>query len=359
LSVHRTADGRWFSQWRDKNSGKVKKKYFGRGLSAEAAARSEDEARPTRPWQRRTPQRVSPYFFELVNEYLAAKSDEIAATTLDLMIGKMRAVILPELGRLPAIRISAAALDTYVARRLKTVKRTTVHRELSDIQAVLNWAAAPDRKLITHNPVARYKKPRRDDAVISPPTAAEAEAILRKCAPHVVRAICLAYYTGLRPGRSELLGLRWSAVDWEEHTLHIVSARKGGAAFRSVPLHAQFVQQLNNWRAEDLATYGDDPAYHNLIVHWRGRPVKRIVKAFRAAVVRAKIGRRLRPYDFRHLFATAILRSGGDLKSTSELLGHSRTDTTTRIYQHTNRELHRATVDKLPILRLPRSKKTG
>ena len=55
-------------------------------------------------------------------------------------------------------------------------------------------------------------------------------------------------------------------------------------------------------------------------------------------------------YDFRHAFATEILRSGGDLKSASEMLGHTRTDTTTRVYQHTNPEQYRQNIERLPSL---------
>jgi site-specific recombinase XerD len=64
--------------------------------------------------------------------------------------------------------------------------------------------------------------------------------------------------------------------------------------------------------------------------------------------------RRLRPYDFRHAFVTRLLAAGGDLKATSQLAGHSRTDTTTRIYQHVDTELYRQTIRKLPELRMPK-----
>ncbi len=60
--------------------------------------------------------------------------------------------------------------------------------------------------------------------------------------------------------------------------------------------------------------------------------------------------RRLRPYDFRHAFASRILGGHADLKSTSELLGHSRPDTTIRVYQHTINDLHKDAIDRLPTI---------
>jgi integrase len=89
------------------------------------------------------------------------------------------------------------------------------------------------------------------------------------------------------------------------------------------------------------------------IITYRDQPVKRIKKAFYAAKKRAGITRRLRIYDFRHSFATTVLGEEGDLKSASEIMGHSRTETTMQIYQHTNTKLHRRTINKFPELNLP------
>jgi hypothetical protein len=62
------------------------------------------------------------------------------------------------------------------------------------------------------------------------------------------------------------------------------------------------------------------------------------------------ITRRLPLYSFRHVFATTVLQNSADLKATSEILGHSRPDTTIRVYQHTHPDMHRAVVDLLPDL---------
>ena len=73
----------------------------------------------------------------------------------------------------------------------------------------------------------------------------------------------------------------------------------------------------------------------------------------------AGITRRLRPYDFRHKFATYLLQNNADLKSTSEMLGHTRTDTTTRIYQHTSVDRHAAAIKLLPSLKIDFKKVAG
>ena len=72
---------------------------------------------------------------------------------------------------------------------------------------------------------------------------------------------------------------------------------------------------------------------------------------------KAGITRRLRPYDFRHAFATWVLGEGVDLKSTSEILGHSSAKITTKIYQHTNMAMRREVINKLPVLEVPKIEK--
>jgi integrase len=78
------------------------------------------------------------------------------------------------------------------------------------------------------NPMEGFELPRRDNAVITPPTVEEAMAILKTASPHLYRAIVLSYYTGLRPGEVELLRLTWEQVNLVNGNITVISADKGG-----------------------------------------------------------------------------------------------------------------------------------
>jgi len=69
-------------------------------------------------------------------------------------------------------------------------------------------------------------------------------------------------------------------------------------------------------------------------MHEAEEAVKSLRRAWAYAKKEAKIHRELRLYDLRHAFASNALRYGADLKSVSKLVGHSREDTTLRVYQH-------------------------
>ena len=154
------------------------------------------------------------------------------------------------------------------------------------------------------------------------------------------RAISLSYYTGLRPGRRELFSLNWDDVDLDHDAILVRSARKGGRfKSRLVPIHPDFTATLKGWYDKDDSPTGP-------IIHYQGQRVQSLKRVFASTKKRAGVTRRLRMYDFRHAFASLLLKNSADLKSTSELLGHSRTETTTRIYQHTDSIMHRAAVGK-------------
>ena len=367
MSVHKLKDGRWFVQYPDKlRPGKKKRKYFGREPNAEQKAIEFNESLELGKQGNRKSKDHSPRFVDLVNEYAAARLAHIQESTLDHFMWKMKGVTLPELGNLPAMSITPKRIDAYVKKRLTEsrvikqnskagnvkkriigpAKKTTIHRELSDIKAVLNWAVR--RNMIAFNPLEKYDMPKRDDEIILYPSENEINSILKHASERLIRAISISYYTGLRPGQKELFSMKWNQVDFNAGSIMVRSAKKGGKyKVRIVPLHPQFAAFLKQW-------YEKDQAANGYIIHYGKdkRQVGSLKKHFARVKQRAGITRRLRMYDFRHCFASLLLKNSADLKSTSELLGHSRTDTTTRIYQHTDFRMHQDAVSKLPALEL-------
>jgi len=52
-----------------------------------------------------------------------------------------------------------------------------------------------------------------------------------------------------------------------------------------------------------------------------------------------------------------MLKDGADLKSVSEIAGHSRPGTTTNVYQHVDETMHRAAIEKIPPLKIKKAGK--
>lgn len=346
MSVHKLPDGRWFVQWPNPSPPpRLKRRYFGRAADSEARAREYNESLQLRGGRPREPESYGPYFEDIAQAYLEVKETTLPDESYRILYNRFHTTILPILGTVSVPNLAPEHLDAYTRRRLKAgVRKTTINVEITYVMAALNQAVK--RKAIRYNPLTGYEKPARDDRVTRPPSVSEVAALFSKAAPHLVRAIALSYYTGLRPGAVELLRIRWSDVDWDAKTIMITSARKKGPRVRHVPIFPEFLPRLEAWWAEDDKT-------DNFIIRYRGHPIKSIHHAFNQAKKEAQITRPLRMYGLRHAFATNLLAAGADLKSVSELIGHSRPDTTMTIYQHTDLTLHRKTISLLPVVEIP------
>ncbi|NTW74905.1 MAG: tyrosine-type recombinase/integrase, partial [Chlorobiaceae bacterium] len=144
----------------------------------------------------------------------------------------------------------------------------------------------------------------------------------------------LLYGCGLR--LSEVIGLQAADIDLLNGFLKITGK---GRKQRIVPLGRPAAEALRNYFevrrnffriVEELA--GETS---RVFVTTRGRQlypmlVQRMTKRYLASVTESE---RKNPHILRHSFATHLLNAGADLKSVSEMLGHSSL-TTTELYTH-------------------------
>ena len=282
---------------------------------------------------------------------------------LELLGIRLGANLLPHFGAMPAVRISDDVVDDYVKkRRAVGVKDATIRRELTDLKAILNWAAHRRPPLIPFNPIRDYVKPKGEPPkTLRPPSDEEVARIFACASPHLLRALKLAWFLGLRPGAVELSRLTWQeSVNWTSKTILVISARKGGPAARAVPIHPDFMEELKSWYKAD--------GKKGTLVHYHGKPVRCLNKTWWQTLERAGIrvldkngkldktkSRHLRMYDFRHRFITSALEEGADMKALSEVVG-SAPETLMRFYQHVARAVHRQTVEKIKSPPAPDSK---
>ncbi len=158
------------------------------------------------------------------------------------------------------------------------------------------------------------------------------EMISKAASPHIAWAMEVAYNTGVRPGPSELLSLRWEDVNFDKGVLTVKATKT--RSIRRIPLKPKFLEHLLEKRTHSKSGY---------IVEYKGMQVLRIQKAFRMAVKRSGVTYPVRLYDLRHMFATYMLTHGADLAAVSYLMGHASVKMTADIYyQYLEGEKERA-----------------
>jgi integrase len=353
MAVKCLKDGRWALYYQ--LDGKKKWEYFGRGEIARIKAEKRDEQ--IREERGKLHPALAVTVAQLLNEYHS--KHRVEDSTADSDFYRIDRILTPALGRYYAETLNTDQIDSYVKSRLDAGRSPeTVKRELGILKSAFNWGESRQPPLIVRNPIAKYRlkagKQSRSTARINPMPVDDFRRLMSHAPDHLVRAMCLQWYGGQRPGR-EVLGIRWIDVDFERREILVHSAHKGAAEERYVPIPDELLEMLERWRRQDQkALSGTGTDFQTLpVVHYKFKSIGSLKTTWKHTKERAGITRRLRLYDFRHAWFTNALRHGADLKSTSEVGGHSRADTTMIFYQHTVREQHHEVVRRIPSVAIP------
>ena len=225
--------------------------------------------------------------------------------------------------------------------------------------AVLHQALAYAVKndYILSNPADRVKRPKKNKHISSFYTKEEILTLLdiAKDDPIYIPIVLSSYY-GFR--RSETLGMRWSAIDFENKTITvnhkvteltengktIVYAKdklKTKSSYRTLPLIPVVEEKLLEHKAKlerNQKLFGNNycKEYMDYVC------VDEMGKLFRPNFVSDHFGWLLKKYglkkltfkELRHSCASMLVAEGIPMKSIQEWLGHSNFSTTADIYSH-------------------------
>jgi len=239
--------------------------------------------------------------------------------------------------------------------RERGVTTNTVIRRHANIRKALQYAFKIG--LLENNPADRVERPKKNQFTGSVYNEKELEQLfeLVRGKPIELGVILAAFY-GLR--RSEAVGLKWSAIDFEQKTLSIrhtvtqVSVdgkstivekdrTKTKSSYRTLPLVPPFEELLRTLKTKQEqnrrlcgSMYCKKDAEY-IYVNDIGELVKPgyITQNFPATLEKNGM-RRIRFHDLRHSCASLLYANGVSLKEIQEWLGHSDIGTTSNIYTH-------------------------
>ena len=301
-----------------------------------------------------------------VAQWLEANRPNIAVTTYDQYFNILTNHIRPyfDSKKITVSKLTAGDLEDYYSYKVKKgLSPNSVIKHHAMIRTALQWAVK--HRYIRENVADFAEKPshvRYRGA--EPYTVQEIANLLQLTASEPIAVpIFLASFYGLR--RSELLGLRWSAIDFQQGTITssttVVKEKHNGeikaivrenttksdTSMRTLPLCQytyQYFMNLQQHQAyqRDLCGACYDQRFLDFVcVDQMGTLIQPDYVSQKFQQILSKYGlRRIRFHDLRHSCATIMLYLNYSLKDIQTWLGHSNYNFTADTYIHSGTGVH-------------------
>ena len=246
-------------------------------------------------------------------------------------------------------------IQEFYSAQLERVSANTVIHYHAVIHRALKYAVKI--KTIQSNPAVNVERPRKEKFIGSFYDKKEINTLFDIIQGHPLEvAIKLAAFYGLR--REEIIGLKWTAIDFENNTLtiqhtvtecnldgkHIEVASdtaKTGSSLRTMPLVTNFREMLlakkekqEHYRKLCGRSYCKEYLDYIFVNEMGERWKPRYLSDGFKRILEQNGLRRIRFHDLRHTCASLLLANNVPMKKIQEWLGHSDFSTTANIYAH-------------------------
>jgi len=293
------------------------------------------------------------FFGVVAKQWLEYKKTNLRETTWE-MYDYIVKLHFSELNHLRINHIDTMLIERFITSRQKAnMNLSTLRKILVTLNQVMSYAVR--HNYITVNPVRDAERPRNQGKIsrqgINVLNPEQINAFLDKVTSQKYHTLFLiAIMTGAREG--ELLGLKWSDIDFQKKQLQIRRTFNHGRFFepktkgstRNIDLSPTVIRELIKWKLASMKNELD-LIFSNEI----GSPIDclNMVKRYFYPALKASGCPRIRFHDLRHTYASLLIEQGENIKYISSQLGHTNPTTTLNIYAHLMKQDNQEAVCKL------------
>ncbi len=286
------------------------------------------------------PDKKVPLFREVAKSWLKHKQANLRASTYSVYEGHCRNHF-KTLEDLKVNRITTATIEGFIADKQRAgMHILTLRKNLIVLNQIMAYAVR--HKFIDFNPVRDAERP-KDQGVDGP-------AKIRVLNPEEIRLFLdavdgqkyqtlftLTIMSGMRQG--EVLGLKWTDVDWINNQIHVQRTFNNSAWYRpktrtsnrKIDIGPTTMSMLRRWKLACPSTELD-----LIFPNEAGQPMNNsnlIARHFLPALKAAGLPV-IRFHDLRHTNASLLIEQGENLKYIQSQLGHSSPSVTLNVYAH-------------------------
>lgn len=277
---------------------------------------------------------------ELFNEWLSAIKLKVKPSTFANYQMKVNKHILTNFGALRYENITVQAVHNFIERKLKSGLSA---KYVADIVMVFKSMAKYISKIYGfRNPIEDVILPKSEYSEMKLLSEIQQNKLCKYLMNNLNSTslcILLSLYTGLRVG--EICGLKWSDIDFDKNLLIVrrtvqrinsgilIDSPKTKSSLRSVPVPDFIMSILKKFRKPDNI--------YILSENIKSAEPRTLQRRFKSILKKVNLPS-INYHTLRHMFATNCIKIGFDVKTLSEILGHSSVETTLNRYVHSSME---------------------
>lgn len=302
-------------------------------------------------------------FSQVLSEWLEINRPKLKESSEIKYCDLIEKHILPDLGHYYVSQLNSVMLNSFVNKKLLSGKLdgngglspSYVRTIMQIINSAINYAVAERMCLPLSTPLYIPRATKNKVEVLSKTEQMQLEKYLISNKDSTSLGILLSLYTGLRVG--EVCALKWSDIDFKNRIINIshtvsrvrngnckgyhfeIKSAKTTSSVREIPIPLKLFSLLKECAGKSVSEY---------VISDKAEFVQPRTYEYRFHTVLNEIN--LRSFNYhtlRHTFATRCIECGMDVKTLSEILGHSNVSTTLNLYVHSSIELKREQMNKL------------
>lgn len=367
-NIYKRKDGRWEARYIASydGNGKAKYKYLYARTYTEVKAKLLNAQNHTHLTTEVTNPKDKEKYEYWLEEWLRTKRLSVKESTYIRYRNTINNHIKPDLGKYPISKISTSLMEQFVSHKLQAGRKDgnggLSPKSMSDIMVIIKesfkYAQSFGAIVICSFDRISFKKNAQEMRVLSLSEEQRLLSVLFKDFDRYKLGVFICLYTGIRIG--ELCALQWKNVSLSENTIKIehtmqrlqsedlnafqktriiVTEPKSFAALRTIPL-PEFIIDV-------IKPYVGTPNTYVLSGECKTFIEPRTMQnRFKTYLVEGQIND-ANFHSLRHTFATRCVEAGFDVKTLSEILGHSSVKITLDKYVHSSMQLKRNNMEKL------------
>ncbi len=307
-----------------------------------------------------------PIFGNVVLKWLSAVRIEIKQSTAYRYEYLIEKHILPVLGELKITDITSSVVNHFLEEKLKNGKLNGkgglspayVQAMANIIKMVISYAVDEDLCLPLKTKISKPVNKKADIPILSLQEQMKLKAYIDKNMDITCLGIVISLYAGLRIG--EVCALSWDDIDLQLGVMHIrhtvarikpidIADKKSSnlildnpktkSSQRDIPISSILMPYLSEAKKVANSTFVVSDKEHFLS--------PRTFEYRYHKVMQKSIACDINYHALRHTFATRCVEANVDIKSLSEMLGHSNVSITLNTYVHSSIDLKRKQLEKL------------